>query len=110
MQYVIGKSDLAEALALELQVSNKLAMQIVNSIFNSMSLKLSLGSRVVIKGFGTFCVQKTAPRKGFNPRTREPVAVPAGRRVIFRPGSQLKRTVSSQRPLADAPEHGGRQQ
>jgi len=50
---------------------------------------------VAISGFGRFSVAERAARQARNPRTGEPIDVPAGRAPRFSAGSQLKRAVAA---------------
>ncbi len=45
---------------------------------------------VVVTGLGRFTVQDTPARMARNPRTGEAVAIPAQRKVKFRPAKALK--------------------
>jgi DNA-binding protein HU-beta len=45
---------------------------------------------VVLVGFGTFQVVKRAARSGRNPRTGEPLKIPAKKVVKFAPGKKLE--------------------
>jgi DNA-binding protein HU-beta len=49
----------------------------------------------VITGFGRFSVAERAARQARNPRTGEPIDIPAGRAPRFSPGTQLKRAVTA---------------
>ena len=62
----------------------------VDVLFESVSSALERGDRVVLRRFGMF---HAAPRKtgvARNPRTNEPVAMPRGRVVRFRPSADLR--------------------
>lgn len=52
---------------------------------------------VRIHGFGTFRLQRSAPRTGRNPRTGEPVEIPARNRVLFRPAKALRERIEPHR-------------
>jgi DNA-binding protein HU-beta len=41
-------------------------------------------------GFGTFEVKERAARSGRNPKTKEPVQIPASKSPTFKPGKALK--------------------
>ena len=61
----------------------------VDALFESVGAALECGDRVVLRRFGLF---HTAPRRtgvARNPRTNEPVAIPPGREVRFRPAPGL---------------------
>lgn len=48
---------------------------------------------VTIAGFGTFEVKERKARTGRNPHTGEPIQIAAGRRVGFRMGKALRKSV-----------------
>ncbi len=61
----------------------------VDVLFEGIGSALERGDRVVLRRFGLF---HAAPRRtgvARNPRTNEPVAIPPGREVRFRPAPGL---------------------
>ncbi len=52
---------------------------------------------VRLHGFGTFRLQHSAARTGRNPRTGEPVEIPARNRVLFRPAKALRERIEPHR-------------
>lgn len=60
-----------------------------DALIDTIAAALKRGEQVQLKGFGSFSVVQTRPRTGRNPRTGEPVAIPAGRRVRFKPSKSL---------------------
>ena len=61
----------------------------VDALFATLADALRRGETVQLKGFGAFSVIETAPRGGRNPRTGESIAIPARRRVRFKPSKSL---------------------
>ena len=51
------------------------------------------GHDVFISEFGTFEIREKKEREGRNPRTKEPIHIPAGRKVAFKPSKKLKELV-----------------
>jgi DNA-binding protein HU-beta len=51
---------------------------------------LKAGDKVQLVGFGTFEVKERAARSGRNPKTKEPVQIPASKSPTFKPGKALK--------------------
>jgi nucleoid DNA-binding protein len=49
----------------------------------------------VVRGFGSFRLQRRAPRPARNPRTGEPVLVPARDRIVFAQGADRIRAMES---------------
>jgi nucleoid DNA-binding protein len=52
---------------------------------------------VRVHGFGTFRLQRSAERTGRDPRTGEPMTIPARNRVLFRPAKALRERVEPHR-------------
>ena len=69
----------------------------LNGALDAVRDALARGETVRIPGFGTFQARTRLPRTGRNPRTGEPVDLPASRTVRFRPGTRLRQTVDTAR-------------
>ena len=67
----------------------------VSAILNSISQSLSDGSRVEIRGFGSFSLNYRPPRIGRNPKTGQRVDVPEKYVPHFRAGKELRARVNS---------------
>ena len=67
----------------------------VSAILDSISQALSNGSRVEIRGFGSFSLNLRPPRLGRNPKTGQRVEVPEKRVPHFRAGKELRARVNS---------------
>ena len=67
----------------------------VTTILNGMADALAKGSRIELRGFGSFTVSSHAPRKGRNPRTGESVPIPPRKVIHFKPGKALRTSVDS---------------
>ena len=48
------------------------------------------GKKVQLTGFGSFEVKERAERTGRNPKTNEPIVIPAGKMPVFKAGKVLK--------------------
>jgi nucleoid DNA-binding protein len=57
----------------------------VKNVFGAMKKLTDKGEQVQIRGFGTFKVKTRAARVSQNPRTQEPVNVPAKNVLTFKP-------------------------
>ena len=64
-----------------------------------MTEALQRGEGIEIRGFGSFTVRPYKPYSGRNPRTGEPVDVPAKRLPFFKVGKELKEIVNNSRHL-----------
>lgn len=84
------KADLINRVMAATDLSAQDARDAVEALFEELRVGLECGNRVVLRRFGVFHV---APRKtgvARNPRTGEPVGIPRGRVVRFRPGQNLR--------------------
>ena len=67
--------------------------EIVQSTFDTIIDAIVKEGRIELRNFGVFEVKERAPRKARNPRTGEPVQVPAKKVVVFKPGRLMERLV-----------------
>jgi DNA-binding protein HU-beta len=91
------KTELIAQVAKDAGVSQAEAGKVVNSVLTAITKALRAGDKVTLTGFGTFAVRKTAARVGTNPRTRQKIQIPAGKRPAFSAGSSLREAVSGKR-------------
>ena len=88
------KSDLIERVARHVpHISKKDTEVVVNTIFDAMTEALRRGSRIEIRGFGSFQVKIREAREGRNPKTGEEVRIPAKRTPFFKVGKELKERI-----------------
>jgi integration host factor subunit beta len=90
------KSELIDHLALRqphlMQKDVELAVKLV---LDRISLALGRDDRVEIRGFGSFSLHHRPARTGRNPKTGEPVAIPAKRVPHFKPGKEMRERVNA---------------
>lgn len=94
------KSELIDAVARTTKITKSRAEQVVNVIFDTLTDALKRGEGIEIRGFGSFTVRPYKPYSGRNPRTGEPVPVPAKRLPFFKVGKELKELVNESRHVA----------
>jgi DNA-binding protein HU-beta len=90
----LGKSELQQKVAEQAGLNKAQAGRALEAVLNTIRESLASGEEVRLTGFGNFVVTKTSARTGRNPRTKETIHIPAGKRPAFRPGSGLKSAVS----------------
>jgi len=89
------KSELIEILAAKNSHLNYKDVELaVKSLIEQMSQSLSTGSRIEIRGFGSFSLHYRPPRMGRNPKTGEAVALAAKYVPHFKPGKELRERVN----------------
>lgn len=84
------KAELVEEVARVAELNKRDAEVIVETVFDSIISALHKGEKVELRGFGSFRTRERGPRRGRNPKTGEPVDVPAKRVPYFKPGKGLK--------------------
>lgn len=89
----MNKKLLAEVVSERLDVTKKVAGEIVDVVFEEITAALVAGGKVDISGFGRFSVKERAERSGYNPQTKEAIKVPASKAPAFRPAKSLKDAV-----------------
>jgi len=91
----MSKTHLATHIARTHMLTGQQAKAYVEAFFNCLSDAIMQGQRIEIRGFGAWHVTETSARpQARNPKTGEPVQVPARRKVLFRPGQILKHALS----------------
>ena len=93
------KSELIDAMAARANLTKARAELVVNCIFDAMTEALERGEGIEIRGFGRFTVRPYKAYSGRNPRTGEPVPVPAKRLPFFKVGKELKELVNGSRHI-----------
>jgi integration host factor subunit beta len=69
--------------------------QVVTIFFDEIGKRLAEGGRVELRGFGAFSTRARDSRIGRNPRTGEPVEVPAKRVPYFKPGKEMRERLNA---------------
>src|SRR3954469_14189899 len=93
------KSELIEAIAARGELTKARAEMAVNCVFDAMTEALKRGEGIEIRGYASFTVRPYKPYSGRNPRTGEPVPVPAKRLPFFQAGKELKELVNNSRHI-----------
>ena len=70
---------------------NRLTVESVHEAFCSVAAaELLGGGQVALAGLGKLKVKATNARKGRDPRNGAPIAVPAGKKVVFAPSGAFR--------------------
>lgn len=90
----MNKTELIQQTAARTGLTKKDAEQAINTALELMTQALAQGDKIQLVGFGAFETKDRAPRTARNPKTLEPIELPASRAVTFRPGKALKDAVA----------------
>jgi DNA-binding protein HU-beta len=86
----MNKSQLIEQVAAAAEINNASAVRAVDAMLDIISSTLRRGETVTLSGFGTFTVSSRVARNGRNPRTGQPIVIPASRSPRFKAGKGLR--------------------
>ena len=90
----MNKGELIDAVAGSAGLSRSDATKAVDAVLDNVTRTLAGGDSVSLVGFGTFSVKQRAARTGRNPRTGEPIQIPASKVPGFKAGKALKDAVN----------------
>lgn len=76
------------------KLSIKLVEDAVKEVFEQMSKALETGSRIEIRGFGSFSLRFRKPRMARNPRTGAGIMTHKKYTPHFKPGKELRERVN----------------
>lgn len=86
----MNKLEIVKVVAEETGLTQKEVNAVVDSVVSTIIAELKNGKEVNIAGFGKFAVKKRAARVSINPRTKQPIDVPASKAPTFKAGKQFK--------------------
>jgi integration host factor subunit beta len=93
----MNKSGLIEALSNKENLTEKMAIEVVNLVFKGFTDELGKDGRIEIRGFGSFVVRKYEAYTGRNPKTGKSIKVSPKKLPFFKVGKELKERVDGKR-------------
>jgi integration host factor subunit beta len=99
---VMTKAELVEDVAKAAELTKKDAERLVEIVFESIIDTLNQGEKIELRGFGSFRVRERGARRGRNPKTGDPVNIPAKRVPYFKPGKELKELINEEHAPAQS--------
>lgn len=90
----MNKLEIIKVVAEETGLTQKEVGAVVDSVVATIIAELKKGKEVNIAGFGKFAVKKRAARVSINPRTKQPINVPASKAPTFKAGKQFKEAIN----------------
>jgi nucleoid DNA-binding protein len=73
------------------------AERVVDAFFDTLREQTAAGKRVEIRRFGTFESRKRATKIGYNPYSKEMIAVPASTRLHFKISADLSKEMNDKK-------------
>jgi integration host factor subunit alpha len=90
----LTKSHLIEAIAEQNGFTKKKSTETVETILEIIKSTLVPGEKVLISGFGKFCIKDKRKRKGRNPATGEDMMLAPRRVVTLRCSGKLRERIN----------------
>lgn len=87
------KADLVDQVANATGLTKRDTGVVVDGFLEAVRQALTNQQNIEIRGFGSFKVKRRKARKARNPRTGEPVEVPARWVPTFKPSKELKQKI-----------------
>ena len=85
----MNKTEFINAVAEKSGLSKVDAKKAVEAFVETVSSELKEGGKVALLGVGSFSVAEKSARKGVNPKTKQPIEIPARKSVKFKAGAEL---------------------
>lgn len=85
----MNKTELINAMAEKAGLSKADSKKALDAFIETVGEELKKGGKIALVGFGTYSVTEKAARKGINPRTKQPINIPAKKAVKFKAGAEL---------------------
>ncbi len=79
----VGKNDLISNVAGTTELTKENAKKVVNAVLEGVFSMLKQPGKLRLTNFGTFTVTQTKERQGINPKTQQPITIPAGYRICL---------------------------
>src|SRR5262245_5669007 len=92
------KSEVTDEFAAICSMPRERALRAIDGSFGHIADQLTAGREVILPGIGKLMPKATKAGKGRNPRTGEPIDVPAGYRVTFRQGKAMRDRMAARAP------------
>ena len=84
------KKEIVKRISERTALTQAQTKEVVQQTFDAIVDTIVQEGRIELRNFGVFEVRRRPPRKARNPRTGEPVSVPAKNVVVFKPGRLLE--------------------
>jgi DNA-binding protein HU-beta len=93
----LNKAELVDIVAKDAGTTKKDAEQVINKMMETIIKSVATGDKVTLVGFGTFEARNRKARTGRNPKTNEPLSIPAKRVPGFKVGKEFSEAVNKRK-------------
>jgi integration host factor subunit alpha len=93
----LTKAIIAEAISKKMSYSNKVSLEMLDSLLEIMKQTLESAEDVLISGFGKFSVKEKMERKGRNPQNGQPMMLAPRKVLTFKCSGKLRERINTKR-------------
>ncbi|MHC5771968.1 MAG: HU family DNA-binding protein, partial [Nostoc sp.] len=86
----MNKGELVDAVAAKANITKKQADEVISAFLSVITEAVANGEKVTLIGFGSFERRERSEREGRNPKTNEPMTIPATSVPAFSAGKQFR--------------------
>ncbi|MEH1955470.1 HU family DNA-binding protein [Nostoc sp.] len=90
----MNKGELVDAVAAKANITKKQADEVISAFLSVVTEAVANGEKVTLIGFGSFERRDRSEREGRNPKTNEPMTIPATKVPAFSAGKQFREKVA----------------
>ncbi|MGF1938882.1 MAG: HU family DNA-binding protein [Nostoc sp. ChiQUE02] len=90
----MNKGELVDAVAAKTNITKKQADEVISAFLSVVTEAVANGDKVTLIGFGSFERRERSEREGRNPKTNEPMTIPATKVPAFSAGKQFREKVA----------------
>lgn len=90
----MNRSELVAKISEKCELTKKDSEKALTAFIEAVTEELASQGKVQLVGFGTFEVRKREARTGRDPRTGNPIKIPASKAPAFKAGKALKDAVN----------------
>ena len=91
----VTKKDIVEIISKATGLTQVDTRIVVESFLEAISNALREGKNIEIRGFGRFKIKKQKAHMAHNPRTNEPIHVPAGYKLVFQASREMRHRINN---------------
>lgn len=90
----VTKADIVQSIMDKIGFTKNQSSEVTETLLEIIKRTLSSGEDVLVSGFGKFCVNEKAERRGRNPATGDSMMLRQRRVVTFKCSGKLKRKIN----------------
>ncbi|MEH2163112.1 MAG: HU family DNA-binding protein [Nostoc sp.] len=90
----MNKGELVDAVAAKTNITKKQADEVISAFLSVVTEAVANGDKVTLIGFGSFERRERSEREGRNPKTNEPMTIPATKVPAFSAGKLFREKVA----------------